>query len=66
MGVVVVGDLVEDCRRCWDECLRDEERKDRLGSREEGREDAGVAVGGVVVVVVLVVDISSTSSSAGA
>lgn len=63
MGVVVVGDLVEDCRRCWDECRRDEERKDRLGSREEGREDAGVAVGGVVVVVV---DISSTSSSAGA
>lgn len=65
MGVVVVGDLVEDCRRCWDECRRDEERKDRLGSREEGREDAGVAVGGGVVVV-LVVDISSTSSSAGA
>lgn len=63
MGVVVVGDLVEDCRRCWDECRRDEERKDRLGSREEGREDAGVAVGGVVVVIV---DISSTSSSAGA
>lgn len=63
MGVVVVGDLVEDCRRCWDECRRDEERKDRLGSRE-GREDAGVAVGGGGVVVV--VDISSTSSSAGA
>lgn len=63
MGVVVVGDLVEDCRRCWDECRRDEERKDRLGSREEGREDTGVAVRGGVVVVV---DISSTSSSAGA